>query len=144
MVLQRDRALTVFTKDVRLAVLRCTSCVNTGASRFRVAQSQAAALYAKALASSMLLSCFNKGEERVIMDFSAFAQDAPVTRICAESMRVGEVRVALLAMSAAKELRSVLCWRGAWRALQYPFAVTGARLHPWLCRRSGRRIPCGI
>jgi len=88
---QKDKSLTCFTKDVRIALLRSTGSCNTAFQKFDVRNERAAALFGRALTSSLLMSCFNKGEERCILDFQAMNDTAPVRRIYAESMRLGEV-----------------------------------------------------
>ena len=91
LLLSRDRSLTVFTPDVRLALLRSTKAVGEGVRRWGVTAPAAAQVYAEAASASLLFSCFNKGEERVILDFQAVDTQAPITQVCAESMRLGEL-----------------------------------------------------
>jgi len=88
---QKDKSLTCFTKDVRIALLRSTASCNSAFQKFDVRNEQAAALFGRALTSSLLMSCFNKGEERCILDFQSIDSTAPIPRIYAESMRLGEV-----------------------------------------------------
>jgi redox-regulated HSP33 family molecular chaperone len=88
----RSALLRGFTSSLRLAICDATVAAEAGRQRWRIEDPLAAALYAKALVSSVLLSAFLKGEERSILHIVCSAADAPVRELYAECLQLGEVR----------------------------------------------------
>lgn len=65
--LHRDVMIHTFTPLVRIAMVQCTHSVNDALKRFNVKDVGSATLFSRMLTSSLLLSAFLKGEERVII-----------------------------------------------------------------------------
>jgi redox-regulated HSP33 family molecular chaperone len=88
----RSVLLRGFTPSLRLALCDATAACEDGRKRWRVEDPQAAALFAKALVASILLSAFLKGEERSILHIVCAAPDAPIRELYSECIQLGEVR----------------------------------------------------
>jgi len=88
----RSLLLRGFTPSLRLALCDATVAAESGRKRWGIDDPLAAALYAKALVASVLLSAFLKGEERSILHIVCSAPDAPVRELYSECAQLGEVR----------------------------------------------------
>jgi redox-regulated HSP33 family molecular chaperone len=88
----RDQVLFGHTSLLRVALVRATASAEEARARGGLRDARATALLSKAVAAAALLSAFQEGEERSILQFSDGAEGAPLAHVYAEALHLGEVR----------------------------------------------------
>ena len=90
--LMRDVMVQAFSPHVRLSVVQMTASAQAGVDRFGLVHAPTAESYTRTLTAATLLSSFLSGEERVALHFRETDSERYMHEICAEAIRLGEVR----------------------------------------------------